>query len=245
MVEAVGFGVLVMVLAAGVILLKRRIGLTPMAFGIGAIAFVGLLVFVVYRRWGLFDGIAVVFGLLLGALTLPAMGTPFVPSPPRLGGVQALFMRVYFTISSMDLGPNVLFKKANGAYTRVRATVDGDEVRFTVDGVEHVFEGASHRLVQFGKRPLGLAWSKDHPLYQRIKQDKDVTTDGGQPAELVDMGKLHRLLRGAADHAAINEAVKEARNEHGGGDQGLSQTVLMVAIVVMLLLGFATGLVAG
>lgn len=208
---------------------------------VNALAVIGLLVFAVWKFWGIWSTLAVVIGLFIGIFMLPAMGTPFVPSPPRLGGFQSLFMRVYFTISSMALGPNVLYERANGAYARVRATIDGDTVRFTVDGDEHVFDGASHRLVQFGKRPLGLAWSKDHPIFRRIVKETGIETDGGQPATLVDMGQLHRLLRGAGDHTAINETVKEARNKHGGGDQGLSQAVLMISVVVMVMLGFLTG----
>lgn len=245
---AVGFGIVVMVIAAAVLIGRKRYGTQPVIFAAIAASILSLLLFTVYRYWGLFDVIAIAFGLLIGAVTMPAMGTPFFPSPPRMLGIQALFMRIYFTISSMNLGANVLYKKANGAYTRVRASIDDGDITFTVDDEEHTFTGASHRLIRFGMRPLGLAWSKDHPMYQRIKQDagdREVTTDGGEPAELVDMGKLHRMLRGAANHRAINETVKEARNKHGGGDQGLSQSVLMGAVILMLILGFATGMVAG
>lgn len=210
------------------------------AVGFGLV-FAALIVgglFSVTRYWGTIDAIGLVIGLLIGAGLMPAMATPFVPSPPRKGGVLQQFVKIYMTIASMILGASVFYLKGSGQYVRKRLHIDGDEAWFTVDGEKKVWEGAKQRLVSFGRRPLGLAWSDDHPMFQTIIKQREIETDGGQPATQVDMDQLHRMLRGSNQLRAIDAAVRDAKESVGGGSDGLEQRTLIVAMLGVFITGF-------
>lgn len=208
------------------------------AFGLVFAALVFGSLFLVKSYWGTVDAVFLVIGLVFGLGLLPAMATPFVPSPPRKGGVLQQFVKIYMTISSMILGASVFYLKGSGEYVRKRIDIDGDTVTFVADGTRETWEGAKQRLISFGRRPLGLAWSDEHPLYQDIIMERDIETDGGEPATLVNIDQLHRMLRGVNLLQAIDAAVKDAKDEYGGGDDGLSQRVLIVSIFVLFVTGF-------
>lgn len=214
--------------------------LPPLLFGL---VFSGLVIGGLYfvatnPRWGLIDAIMMFIGLLFGVGLMPAMATPFVPSPPRTGGVMQQFVKIYMTIASMILGASVFYLKGSGQYVRKRLHIEGDEAWFYADGEKEVWEGAKQRLITFGRRPLGLAWSDEHPMFQTITKQSDIQTDGGEPATRVDMDQLHRILRGTNQLRAIDAAVRDAKESVGGGRDGIGQRTLIIAMIGLWAVGF-------
>lgn len=184
--------------------------------------------------------IALVVGILIGLFALPAMATPFVPSPPSMGGIKSKLGRVYFTIAMMTLGRAVFLKRGDGSYKLQQAKVSGDDVIVTDGETTHRFTGASNRMLTFGKRPLGLGWTTNHRLFQRARRERAIETDGGSDGTVIDMGKIHRLLRGGNDDGIVESTKSDAKAEYGGGNQGMSTMVMIVAAMMMLLLGFGS-----
>lgn len=214
----------------------------PAVFGLTVLVGFGMGVWFVAKtpRWGLIDAVFMVVGLVLGIGLMPAMATPFVPSPPQKGGILQQFIKIYMTISSMILEASVFYLKGGGQYVRKRVEIDGDTVSFVVNGTRETWDGAKQRFVTFGRRPLGLAWSEDHPMYQAILKDQDVETDGGQPVELVNMDHLHRMLRSVNQLRTIDAAVKDAKDEYGGGDDGPGTFMILGIAIFMMMLGSLT-----
>lgn len=200
----------------------------------------GLLVWMVWRFWGPVSTFAIVFGLLIGAGLLPAMSTPFFPSPPRLGGMQAMLARVYATITAMALRTPVLVKTRGGEYRYIRGEYDEDTLTFEAEGDAYQFKGAKNRLITFGLRPLALAWTSSHQLFQRIKEDSEVVADGGVEGVTINMGKLHRILRGANNEEIISIAEDDAREHHAGGSDGISTGLMIIIVVLMIIMGAST-----
>lgn len=214
--------------------------LPPAVFSLVFLMTVIFGLYSVWRYWGLIDAVVLVIGLVIGIGIMPAMATPFFPSPPKKGGLLQQFVKIYMTVSSMILGSSVFYLKGSGEYVRKRLHIDGDTATFVVDDTKETWKGAKQRLVTFGRRPLGLAWSEEHPLYQEIAINKDIETDGGDPATLVNMDQLHRILRGMNQLRAIDSAVRDAKDEYGGGDRGPGTYTIVAIAGFMLILGAAT-----
>jgi hypothetical protein len=153
------------------------------------------------------------------------------------------------TVSQFIRGNGVLVKTRDGTYeigTYVPENkADGPAVQLS----DRQIEIDPHRIEWglFGKKPFGLTWEPGTPLHERVSGTQtrgETLADGGFNTLNINMAAVHRYLRGSNESDAIDRTEEHAKAEHGGGDQGIPDKYMALAITMMLLLGSLTGYLA-
>jgi hypothetical protein len=179
--------------------------------------------------------ITLTVGFVPGLLLFPWLASPVGPG---LWKLSTPFTRIFLTVSQFIRKKGVLVKTSDGYY-EIGTFVDEDgEARALLSDrtVPLDFEELSWGL--FGKRPFGVTWEPGTELHQRISVDDPAQADGGGYA--VNVGALHRYLRGANDESAITRTEEKAKAEFGLGDNQLSDLTMGILVGTMLLLGSLT-----
>lgn len=83
-----------------------------------------------------------------------------------------------------------------------------------------------------------MTWEPGTEVHERIAVGETYHTDGG--GYPVNMGALHRFLRGTNDADAISRTEEKAKAEHGGGSNGLSDLTMAVLVAAMVVMGSLT-----
>jgi len=184
-------------------------------------------------------------GIIPGFLLFEWLASPFGPG---LWKLATPFTRIFLTVSQFIRGKGVLVKRATDEYelgsyipeseggpavqlSDKRLSVDPDNIRWGL----------------FGKKGFGLTWEPGTSLHSRVSDGQatgSTATDGGLDRLKINMAAVHRYLRGSNESEAIDRTEEHAKAEYGGGSTGMSDTVMAVLIIVMLLLGAATGFMA-
>lgn len=178
--------------------------------------------------------IALAIGAIPGLIFFPWMASPF----GGLGPLAPPFARIFFTVSQMIRGRGVLVKRATGQYEiGTYSEIDDDTV--VVELSDGLLELDSSRLEWglFGKRPFAVTWEPGTPLHERIS---DTESDKEADGLSVNLGALHRLLRGVNNEEAITRTEEKAKAKYGGGSQELSDLTMALLIGGMLVLGSVT-----
>lgn len=177
--------------------------------------------------------IALLAGFVPGLLLFPWLASPLGPG---LWKLSTPFTRIFLTVSQFIRKRGVLVKVKEGYYEI--GTYDDDESHVILSDRTVPVNSDELRWGLFGKRPFGITWQSGTELHKRIATGEELSADGGGYS--VDMGALHRYLRGANDADAITRTEEKAKAEHGLGKEQLSDLVMGVLIGVMLLLGSLT-----
>lgn len=181
--------------------------------------------------------IALLAGAIPGVVLIPALASPF---GPPLGPLSAPLARVLLTVGQFIRGAGVLVKRASGEYeigTWIPAEDGGPAVQLSDRRLPVDPDRITWGL--FGKKRFGITWEPGTELHERA-----ALTDPADDGDFaVDMGAVHRYLRGANEMQPIDRTEEHAAAEYGGGDDKMSDRVMAVLVIVMLLLGTATGYV--
>lgn len=172
-------------------------------------------------------------GFLPGVLLFPWLASPLGPG---LWKLATPFTRIFLTVSQFIRKRGVLVKTKEGYYEIGTYVEDGEDAHAVLSDRTVPIDPDNLRWGLFGKKPFGITWEAGTDLHQRITND--TATDGGGYS--VNVGALHRYLRGANDPDAITRTEEKAKAEHGMGSGQISDLVMGVLIVVLLLLGSFT-----
>lgn len=177
-----------------------------------------------------FAAVALVLGLLPGLLLFPAAASPFAPG---LWVLNAPFARIFHTIAQVIRGQGVLVKRKSGTYEAGQYDPEREQV-FLSDGWHNV-NAERTTWALFGKRPFGVTWEEGTDLHERVAREGD-----GEDGLPINMGAVHRYLRGANEADAISRTEQAAAAEYGGGDDGISTILMAVLIGAMAVMGSLT-----
>jgi len=174
--------------------------------------------------------VAMVVGIGFGLALFPWAVSP-MPGPgfKYAGG---LFARIFHTIAQVIRGAGVLVKRSDNIY-EIGGYYDATGEVYLSDGW-YMIDGDTTRWGLFGKRPFGITWEEGTDLHRRVQRDDS------DSAHDINMGAVHRYLRGANEGDDIERAKEKAEAEYSGGSQGLSQLMMAVLIILMVLLGAFT-----
>jgi len=184
-------------------------------------------------------------GILPGFLLFEWLASPFGPG---LWKLATPFTRVFLTVSQFIRGKGVLVKRATDEYeigTYVTESAGGPAIQLSDRRMNVEPENITWGL--FGKKGFGLTWEPGTTLHERVSDTQTpglTATDGGIDRLKINMAAVHRYLRGSNESDAIDRTEEHAKAEYGGGSTGMSDTTMAILIIVMLLLGAATGFMA-
>lgn len=202
-------------------------------------------------------------GTVLGAMVVPAAIYILYPAFPK--GIRGVTGRIVWTIGAIAAGRYVLDKEANGNYGLRVVEEAGDSARkkwmFIRDNSVVRFDGPDNHWSRLGKTPFGICYDKGEEAWGRLA-DFEAQTDGGQTVHrrgsfgtfrawevgediagkiLVRKDALMERFRTAGGIRQIRLAREIAQREHGG-EGGLSELMLMIAVLVSLMMGAGTAL---
>lgn len=205
-------------------------------------------------------------GAAIGAMFIPAVIYILYPSMPR--GIRGVTGRILWTIGAIAAGRYVIDKEDNGTYAVrvVEECTDGEQhdYKFDRDGTIVRFSGPAKHWSRLGKTPFGLTYDKSESSWGRLA-DFDVQTDGGQTVNnrgsfgsfriwevgvdvrnsiIIRKDALMERFRSAGGIRQIRLAREIAQREHGG-EGGMGDLMLLVAVLVSLILGAGTALLMG
>jgi len=189
--------------------------------------------------------IGLLIGTVFGITLFPWLASPFSPG---LWKLSTPFTRIMLTVSQFIRGQGVLVKTKDGEYqmgTYIPEAKGGPAVQLDDRTIEADPDRIEWGL--FGKKPFGLTWEPGTPLHRRASdtQTPDATlADGGLEKLKLNMAAVHRHLRGTNESDAIDRTEEHAKAEFGGGDSGFSDTLMAVLVMLMLLMGALTSLLA-
>jgi len=171
--------------------------------------------------------VVMIVGIGIGLGLFPWFGSPFGPS---LWKANPMFARVFHTIAQVIRGQGVLVKRASNEYEIGQYDPERKQVRLSDGWLDVDPEKTRWRL--FGKRPFAVTWEPGTDLHQRVQRP-----DADSPLG-IDMGAVHRYLRGTNEEAAINRTKEQAEAEYAGGADTLSDLTMAVLTGFMAVLGF-------
>lgn len=178
--------------------------------------------------------VALIVGTLLGMGLFPLFASPFGPG---LWKAAPMFARIFHTVAQVIRKQGVLVKRKTNEY-ELGIYDDAKQSVYLKDGWhDGLLDTSRLRWALFGKRPLAITWEPGTDLHEKVKRDTENTDGGGYP---IDMGAVHRYLRGVNDPDAITRTEEKAKAEHGGGETGFSDMQMVGLMVLMVVLGFAT-----
>lgn len=167
-------------------------------------------------------------GILLGLFLFPIFASPFGPG---LWILAPMFARIFHTVAQVIRKQGILVKRSMNNYEFGIYDSEKNAVYLDGDWREDLLDADQTRWALFGKRPLGVTWELGTDLHQKVRQDDPLD---------IDMGAVHRYLRGVNESDAITRTEEKAKAEHGGGSDGFSAVVMVVGIVLMIMLGVLT-----
>lgn len=202
-------------------------------------------------------------GAVIGTMLIPAMIYLFYPSLPR--GIRGITGRILWTIGAIAAGRYVVDKESDGNYA-VRVVEEAgegekDDWKFDRNGTIVRFNGPANHWSRLGKTPFGMVYDKSEAAWGRLA-DFEAATDGGQTinnrgsfgtfrvwevgenvADSIILRKdsLMERFRDAGGIRQIRLAREIAQREHGG-EGGMGELMLLVAVLVSLLMGAGTAL---
>lgn len=177
--------------------------------------------------------IATLAGLIPGLLLFEWAASPF----GGLWKASPMFSRLILTVSQFLRGTGVLVKRASGRYEL--GTYLEEEGRVQLKGETLPVEEGRTSWGLFGRKRLGVTWEPGTDLHERAMVDEgDASADGG--GWTINMAAVHRYLEGTNDSDAITRTEEHSKAEHDGNDQGISQLVMALLVMVNMLLGAAT-----
>ena len=171
--------------------------------------------------------IPMLIGILLGLGLFPLFASPFGPG---LWKAAPLFSRIFHTVAQVIRKQGVLVKRAANHYEL--GIYDDGNVYLNGGWHDDMIDTEKTRWALFGKRPLGVAWELGTDLHRQVSDPDSHHT--------IDMGAVHRYLRGTNDADAITRTEEKAKAQYGGGSEGFSDLQMVGLMVLMVILGFAT-----
>ena len=224
------------------------LALGTVAIGVGMIAAAGLL-------YGLWSGVAVTVGLLVGASTpylyVRVLFTPAGKLP--LG-------KAFFILGQLTFGAGVLCRRVDGQYEWGRLREHDSGLYMRLDSGRRVdIDGERESLPKVAWAPLAVIEDKQRANMEQFTVDetfRDVRpdpvrdamvetpvalADGGQGWHL-DASKLEQWARDTAGNELPRSGRRKAFEEKGGQQQ-LSQLWTMIGAGVLCVVGF--GMTAG
>lgn len=188
----------------------------------------------------------------LGVLVIPALAFFRGLRPKGLMG------RIIWTIGSLVLGRYGLVQRETGQYGLypVRRDED-DELYALVDGEEMPIDEEPENWARLGKQPFLVTYEKSERLFRDVISDVgEAMPDGGIDGQrggyhsyVPDAGgegyliRVHRLverLREAGGSRLADIAEEEGLREFGG-DNEMSNIVMLVYVFLFALLGLSAG----
>jgi len=171
--------------------------------------------------------IPMLIGILLGLGLFPLFASPFGPG---LWKAAPLFSRIFHTVAQVIRKQGVLVKRAANHYEL--GIYDDGDVYLSDGWHSDMIDTEKTRWALFGKRPLGVTWELGTDLHRQVSDLDSHHT--------IDMGAVHRYLRGANEADAISRTEQAAAAEYGGGDDGISTILMAVLIGAMAVMGSLT-----
>jgi hypothetical protein len=220
---------------------------------------VGILLAVVAGMvWGLWSGIAVIIGLVLG-VSGPWLYVRVLLTPLGKGAFGAAF----FILAQLTFGAGALVRRQDGAYEwcRLREDTTGLFARLAC-GRRVDIAGSRDDLRSVAWAPLAVVEEKTDTNMQQFTVDEstwqtaraDPAGDDGKMVETpialadggdgwhLDASKLERWARGSGGAELPREGRRKALEEKGGAQQ-ISQLVTMLGAAVLMVFGFGMGAV--
>lgn len=178
----------------------------------------------------IFAAVAMVIGIVPGLVMFPALASPFVPV--GLWVLRTPFAKVFHTLAQVIRGQGVLVKRADGRYET--GIYDPEREQVCLGDTWLDVDSERLRWALFGKRPFGVTWEPGTDLHERIRRE------GDGPGLAVNMGALHRFLRGANEADAITRTEEASKANYGGGDEEIGFLVMSVLVLLSAILGSLT-----
>lgn len=175
--------------------------------------------------------VALLVGVLVGAGLFPLFASPFGPG---LWKLAPPFARIFHTVAQVIRKQGVLVKRKSNEYELGIYDRERDSVYLSDGWHDGLLDASQDRWALFGKRPLAVTWEPGTDLHRKV--ERDTATDGG--GHPIDMGAVHRYLRGTNDADAITRTEEKAKAEYGGGSDGFSDMQMVGLMVLMVVLGF-------
>lgn len=228
------------------------------ALAVGAVGLAIVLITVATLFWGLWSGIAVGVGLVLG-VAAPWLYVRVLLTPLGKGAFGASF----FILAQMTFGSGALVRRQDGTYEWGRLREDDDGLFMRLNCGRRVpIDGDRDDLRSVAWAPLAVVEEKTDRNMEQFAVDETFRTtrpdpvgdgddmvrtplalaDGGGDGWHLDASKLERWARGTGGAELPRHGRRKALEEEGGQQQ-ISQLVTMIGAGVLLVLGF--GLTAG